>query len=175
MRFEHGFKLLTCVVLFSAGMFAGGSEAETITFSEFSLKHGSEKNAYGPYQHVNNFDLTIASDNFHAPGRPEEITSDGKRVIYDGTIFRGYASAGPMDSMIADQPALLQPDRPAIKSANPEAVDSGGFNPVPEPASMLLVGSGLIVLAGVGRRKFFKKKSRNGKASYSQLTAHTDQ
>jgi hypothetical protein len=120
MRFEHGFKLLTCVVLFSAGMFAGGSEAETITFS-------------------------------------------------------GYASAGPMDSMIADQPALLQPDRPAIKSANPEAVDSGGFNPVPEPASMLLVGSGLIVLAGVGRRKFFKKKSRNGKASYSQLTAHTDQ
>ena len=39
----------------------------------------------------------------------------------------------------------------------PTVTDGNGSSSVPEPTTMLLLGSGLIGLAGYGRKKFFKK------------------
>lgn len=72
----------------------------------------------------------------------QTVVTDGLRDF--NVVLTGYTSSPAAD--------LLDP---ALDSASVR-VDSGGAPPIPEPATLLLLGSGLAGLAGFGRRSLRK-------------------
>ena len=71
MKLRPGFRLLVCTVLFSAGIWAGRSEAASIAFDEFGLMHGSAISASVNAPYLSDFGFTIIADNLNISGWPE--------------------------------------------------------------------------------------------------------
>ena len=70
MKLQPGFKLLVCTVLFSAGLWAGSSEAASITFDKFVLMHGSAISTSFNAAYLTDFGLTIIAGKLNIPGWP---------------------------------------------------------------------------------------------------------
>lgn len=134
----------------------GGAGAASIDFD--SLHHGEIANTRFS-------DAFISADSVGEQPDPSIIFDSRKKgtdfrdaVYGNNTINRiELVTAAELSASIGKAESTKF-DRALINSGASAGVENSRFNPVPEPASMLLVGAGLIVLAGIGRKKFFKKK-----------------
>ena len=86
----------------------------------------------------------------------------GTLALIDSSISYGNNTANRINPISFDQLDLNQFDMVEINFGASAALDNIRFIPIHEPATMLLLGSALIIIAGIGSKRPFKKKRQIG-------------
>lgn len=84
----------------------------------------------------------------------------GTLALMDGSITYGNNTANRINPISFDNLGINHFDRVEINFGGSAAIDNIRSTPVAEPATMLLLGAGLVTMAGIGRKKIFSRKEK---------------